>query len=144
MIGWLFCLCFFPIFDHSVMLNFRAEGTNLGGFCANGFPLINTFLSFFFFTSVGNESTDFCEFIYLFIHHGWHSPPSLIFYVPEAVWFKRAMKPSTGPLACLNARSLTLLIHLLAPHCLLCSYTLLRSFVRSLAHSLTLEFKVND
>ena len=43
---------------------------------------------------------------------------------------------STGPLARPFARSLTLLTHLLAPHCSLCSRALRRSFICSLAHSL--------
>ena len=40
---------------------------------------------------------------------------------------------STGPFA----RLLAELIHMFAPHCLLCSPALLRSFVHSLDHSLT-------
>ena len=39
---------------------------------------------------------------------------------------------STGPLACLFALFLTLLNNSLAPHCSLCSRTLLRSFIHSL------------
>ena len=46
---------------------------------------------------------------------------------------------STGPLARQFARSLALLAHLLAPHCLLCLHALLRLFACLLAYSLTRE-----
>ena len=46
---------------------------------------------------------------------------------------------STGPLARRFARSLALLAHLLAPHCLLCLHALLRLFACLLAYSLTRE-----
>ena len=46
---------------------------------------------------------------------------------------------STGPLAHLYAHLLAPSIHLLAPHCLLCSAALISSLGRSLANSLTFE-----
>ena len=58
-----------------------------------------------------------------------------------AQWFRTDMIPhlSAGPLARLFACSLAPRTHLLAPHCLLCLSTPLRSFVRSFVHSLTPE-----
>ena len=59
----------------------------------------------------------------------------------SALWYRTAMNRNliTRPLARPFARSLTPLTHFPAPHCLLCSRALLRSFIRLLAHSLTPE-----
>ena len=56
-------------------------------------------------------------------------------------WFKTAKNREliTGPIACPFPRSLGPLTHLLDPHCSLCSRAPLRSFVCSLAYSLTIE-----
>ena len=62
-------------------------------------------------------------------------------YSSNPRWFKTAMNQdeSTGPLARPFIRSLAPLTRLLAPHCLFCSHAPLRSFIRSLARSLTPE-----
>ena len=60
---------------------------------------------------------------------------------PMHGWFRTAKNRdvSNGPFACPLTRSLTPLTHSLAPHCSLRSRAPLRSFVRSLAHSLAPE-----
>ena len=62
----------------------------------------------------------------------WATLPTL------AQWFRTVKNrdDSTEPLARPFACSLALLTHMLAPQCLLCLCSLLRSFVCSLAHSL--------
>ena len=64
-----------------------------------------------------------------------HQPYTLGWNGLKSMW--RALGSSARSFAC----SLALLTHRIAPHCTLCSRTLLRSFVFSFAHSLTPKLK---